>query len=286
MRRSFRGWLGLAVLVLAVAGIAPAKNPPPPNSQTVSDAALHRLAELAARHPLLVIGEIHGTTEAPAVVQQLAARLSARQPLLVALEWPETEQERVDHFLASAGDADAVQQLTRSWFWQESTRDGRTSQAMLALLDDLRRRAQQGAKVRVVCFDWNWQAQPEGDRDAALAERLRKAFADRGKATMLVLTGNYHARMSRGAPWNPEQEFAAYHLRDLSPYNVDIRARSGSAWVCLAGEPCGARALGGTPDAPLGLTESAELDADGYRARLTLPVFTASAPAVPAPGAP
>ena len=65
----------------------------------------------------MLIGELHGTYEYPALVAGLAATAAhQRIPVVVGLELPRTEQDRVDTFLDSDGrPADAVS-LTASSF--------------------------------------------------------------------------------------------------------------------------------------------------------------------------
>src|SRR5215472_13223658 len=51
------------------------------------------------RAQLTIIGEIHGTHEAPEAVFSLACRASRRFPVRIGLEIPTAEQPRVDQFL-------------------------------------------------------------------------------------------------------------------------------------------------------------------------------------------
>lgn len=90
----------------------------------------------------------------------------------------------------------------------------------------------------------------------------------------------YHARLTRGAPWDPEKAFAGYLLRDLDPWSLDVRAVEGSAWVCLAEGGCGPHTFDHSAHGlRAGLVEHAPLDASGYRATLVLTRATASPPA-------
>lgn len=238
------------------------------------------LAERARTHSMLLVGELHGTREAPALVGALATKLSAEGPVVVALEISSEEQARVDAWLASDGGEDARRELLDSPFWRGASPDGRSSVAMLDLLDSVRRLVAAGRDVVVVCFDGDLPEGTTGDRDAALAHHLRQAHLRTRPAPMLVLTGNYHARLAKGAPWNPDMAFAGVLLRDLDPWNLDVRAVRGSAWVCLADGGCGEHQFDHSARGLReGLVEHEGLNDSGYRATLILPQATASPPA-------
>ena len=50
----------------------------------------------------VVLGEVHGTAEAPAFISALADARTATRPLSIGLEMAASEQETIDRFLASA----------------------------------------------------------------------------------------------------------------------------------------------------------------------------------------
>ena len=92
----------LAVLVgaLALGNIAYADDPA---------GELQQLVDKASAHRVLLVGEVHGTSETPARVAELAAAMASEErPLIVGVEIWRTEQERIDRFIASAGTAEDV----------------------------------------------------------------------------------------------------------------------------------------------------------------------------------
>jgi hypothetical protein len=95
--------------------------------------------ELLKPGALVLLGEIHGTAEVPLFVGRLACQATAKGlRVRVGLEIPQEEQARIDAFL-SATDADAAKQsLLQGPFWTRDMQDGRSSEAMLALLTRLR----------------------------------------------------------------------------------------------------------------------------------------------------
>lgn len=200
--------LAIAIAAAWTAGMPPVHADPAPASpgtaaepkaEEIADPPAY-LARIARQRSMLLIGELHGADGAPRLTGDIAETIAQRQPVVIALEWPETEQPAIDAFLASAGGDRDIAALTASAFWHDPRPDGRTSQAMLALLQRLRALKQAGMDVRVVGFDWDWSGDTSGDRDAALADRLRAARAVHPGAAMVALTGNYHARIGRGAP--------------------------------------------------------------------------------------
>ena len=84
-----------------------------------------------------------------------------------------------------------------------------------------------------------------------MAEAVGKASADSPRGIVIVLSGNLHARVTRGSPWDPEYEAAAWRLTRLKP-NLGVTAlnasyQGGSAWTCASASPssCQARELKG-----------------------------------------
>jgi hypothetical protein len=241
-------------------------------------------AEVAGKH-LLMLGEMHGTAECPAIAGELAARWATgahAQPVLLGLEVASDDQARVDRYLASAGTAADRADLLAGKHWMDPSHDGRDSAAMASLLERMRALRAAGADVAVALFD----APGDGERDGRMAARLRSAIAAHPGSRVLVLTGNVHAMT--GAPPEMFREGKPYtlpltmarRLADLHPVSVDIRATQGDMWVCQ--DTCGVHALPPqrrTVDAP----ELARNDPGStWDYRIALPRFTASLPAVPA----
>lgn len=232
------------------------------------------LAQLVPERTV-ILGEIHGTAEVPALVGDVvAAVLAAGGALTLALEIPSSHQAGLDRYLDSAGTAADRQALFGHRFW--GFRDGRSSVAMLELLDRVRGLRADGHALEVLAFDVADPGDPA--REATLAGNLGAALRRPGRAPVLVLTGNLHARRAIGTPFDPTLELMAWRLRELEPLSIDVRAPTGSAWVCAPG--CGVRQLGagraaGTPALRLFAAPSAT----GYDGELTLARFTASLPA-------
>jgi hypothetical protein len=253
---------------------------------------VERIADYVDAHHgdagILVVGELHGTVQTPAAIAALAERLLERGPLTVALEMPRQHQPALDRYLQSEGTSDARRRLLADPFWQRPRErsDGRRSEAMLQMIERLRGLRADGAAIAILAFDDDAFHADGVDRNAAMAERLRAAQAASPQQRMLVLTGNYHARLTPndqlrdadGKPITMPPPMAS-RLRDLSPVSIDIGARSGSFWGC--GRNCGPQPIGNpaaatTDDA---ITFDATPDArHGYHLHVRLPVLDPSPP--------
>lgn len=247
-------------------------------------AALKLLVEAIDEHKLVLLGEMHGTREIPALVGELVERyIKGGGEVVLALEISTREQAWVDRYLGSAGASADRDALLAGEHWQDQMHDGRDSEAMLALIEQVRQLRGQADNVSIVLFD------PGDDacRNQQMAENLRAIAHYSPQATLLVLTGNVHA-MTSAPPWemfdggkriDPPMT-AGRFLSDLHPLSINIGAASGDMWVCMDGE-CGAHPVLVRGDAgaepTLERTKPAE---SAWDATLILPRFRASPPAV------
>ena len=223
---------------------------------------------------VVLVGEIHGTDQAPAFVGQLACAASADgTAVTVALEISAQEQPRLDTYLASAGTPAARAAMLAGPFWTRSTQDGRSSTAMLALLERLRRLNADGRRITVIAVD----EERIGARDVGMAEHITRAVQPGRR--VIALLGNVHASQRLGRPNLPDYAPAGYLLRGLAPLGVRVGAHGGAAWVCAP--VCGVRALGNqrVGDASVGYA-AGDRTQSGYDGNYTVPVYTASLPAV------
>jgi len=108
-----------------------------------------RLAKIANGEGVrfLILGEIHGTKEIPALVADAACAISRTRPVVVALEIHTRAQADIDAYLASDGGEAARNLLLDGPAWAIRTADGRSSQAMLDLIETLRVLRQEGAPI-------------------------------------------------------------------------------------------------------------------------------------------
>jgi hypothetical protein len=222
---------------------------------------------------LTIFGEIHGTTEIPAFFASVACHAAqGGREVVVGLEIPDSLQGQVDRFVQSGGAAADVEALVQGEFW--TYEDGRSSKAMLALLDRLRLLAQGGAKLRVALFDGKFPG--PGQRDPGMAANISTGIEKTPRAVGLILVGNLHAKMD-------SERWMAWHLARRHPHlrTLGVAYSGGSAWVCTS-SGCGPTELSGKDRGKEQFVELlAKPDDKGYGGRFYVGALTASMPAAP-----
>ncbi|WP_377701651.1 hypothetical protein [Pseudoduganella sp. UC29_71] len=191
--------------------------------------------------PLVVLGEVHGTEEVPVfLARYLCAVAAGGKPVKLALEMPADEQARLDAYIGSAGSPEQTAALLAGPFWRRAFQDGRSSAAMLRLLQSVRAMRAAGMDMEVVAYD---SGSGGAAREAVMAQQLRAAVARHSGSAFVVLTGGLHATRTRGNRFNPEFESMTYRLADLKPLSLTVVTDGGSAWVCTgpSAAACGAR---------------------------------------------
>jgi hypothetical protein len=237
----------------------------------------------------LVVGDMHGTVEAPAFVTALVCTLShSGHPVVLGLEYPSQEQHYLERFLSSKSDS-ASQELLATPFWSRRSQDGRTSQAMLALLMSAQSEIRAGRHIRVLAFDANPVTGLSGTaafdaRDAGMAEDLRHKLAGLTEGEMpIILAGNVHARKVKGlktenVPGMENAEPLGYLIRDLGFLDLNIDFHGGSLWTCMPPTGCAAHDIGerGLPTDTFSIAPSTDA---AYDLLYSVGVLTASPPA-------
>lgn len=231
--------------------------------------------------PLLIFGEIHGTDNAPAyfgdvVCAALKSKRYAR--ITVALEYPVMESEPLQAYLASPGRVIDQIKLTDSPFWTRDMQDGRTSRAMLALIERLRAMQRQDPALHVAAFDPVEDVSAAPTRDEAMAVNVRRLLKATEPGITLVLTGNLHAKRTPGFGGNPAYKTLASEL-DLPFKTYAFVAHSGQYWACVP--DCGVQSMAARSD----YAKTADPDlrrvlpTSHYDGLINLGVYRASLPA-------
>lgn len=262
-----------------------------PSAYAQEDDRVAQLMAKAAHARLVLVGEMHGTREVPALVADLAERWSrppagkgAAPALVVALEYPRSEAAELNAYFLGDGGPAAKKRLLDSPLWSRSYQDGRSSEAMLELIESVRALAGSGRRVKLAPFDQNAkQEKHDASRDRSMANNLRAIVKANPSARVIALTGNYHARQSVGAPWDATYRFMGHYLKDLAPYSIDVGAMRGSYWGCFSASAadCKIHRFGdasATTEAR-GLHVDEAVTAIGYDQALMLDLFIVSLPA-------
>ena len=203
--------------------------------------SVSELSALLKRGNILLFGELHGTQQAPAFIADVVCRAAKKRiPVTLGLEIPFEEQAAIDRFLDSKGDVAAVTQLTEGTFWNPAFPDGRSSLAMLQLVEQVRALRAAGAKLRIVTFTGNASLRSQ-ERDRAMAETLASIVKREPKGLLVVLSGNIHNRLTRGTSFNRAYEPMGYLLtKSISNSRVislDMSHEGGDAWGCRTPSP-------------------------------------------------
>lgn len=237
----------------------------------------------ASQRSVWVVGEVHGTNEAQALVRDmLVARLS-EGPTILALEIPQRSQASIDAYMSSDGSPGAVDSLVSNDFWAGGS-DGRNTLAMLRLVEAARHLKTTGARLRVLCFD---PASGGGAaaRDAGMAKHIQDALSAAPGSHAVVLVGNYHSRPISSAEASDGAANLVSALQTPS-FVVNLLPARGAYWACLR-EGCGPHTVKKVASSQgLLAAEYTPLDGRGPHtfARLVLPQFTPSFPVVEALG--
>ncbi|MBA3821273.1 MAG: hypothetical protein H0X17_20485, partial [Deltaproteobacteria bacterium] len=146
---------------------------------------------------------MHGTEESPRFVGDAACQAARLGRVQVGLEITGDEQPRFDRYLRSAGSAADREALVAGSFWSQA--DGRSSAAMVALIDRVRTLRVAGAAIELVAYDVL-----STGRDAAMADAVVKARD--ASAIFIALSGNVHSRRNKGVPWDAALVPTVAHL--------------------------------------------------------------------------
>lgn len=248
--------------------------------------AVTLLVDAIGEHRLVLIGEMHGTIETPALVGDVIAREVGRgQRIVLALEISMREQASVDRYLDSAGNAADRDALLAGEHWQDPMHDGRDSAAMFALIERIRQLRENDRLISIALFD----AGGGIERNRLMADSLRKVITRSPQAMLLVLTGNVHA-MTSAPPWAmfdrgkkiESPMTMGRYLSDLEPLSINVDATSGESWNCMNNN-CGPQSMPVRNPVSKPTLEYHGPEDSPWSASLTLRKFLASPPAVAKP---
>ena len=199
--------------------------------------------------PLLIVGDFHGSNEIPGFVAQLITDASARRPVRLGLEMESFEQWPIQVYMASKGTAADRATLLHDDFW--TVGDGRTSQAIVRLIERARELREAGRDVEV------FTTIPEYPGDAVIKEAggvnayrsagMAQAIHSKvrhGAAHPLVIAFMGNAHSAYAGPARSSEATVTERLVSDSPYIVNLDLQGGSAWGC-ASDGCGPHALVG-----------------------------------------
>ncbi|WP_228564701.1 hypothetical protein [Myxococcus sp. AB036A] len=244
---------------------------------------------------VLLVADPLGTQEVPSAALRMLCEASAQElPVTLALSIPTSEQRLLDRYLVSDGDSAAVQELlSGSVFWRRTYQDGRSSRAMLWLVEQVRRMRVAGKDVDVAAIDSD--KAHGNEREAQMAQHLLNAQSKRPQAWTLVLTGSVHARTTE-VSWDGDFEpMGSRVVRALpSVRALDVGFQRGTQFVCRYSVwdeevECNVFGISPTLEArqsskqAVGLQLFTTPQPHGFHGRLYLGALSASPPVLQAP---
>ena len=260
-----------AVLMAAAVLAQPPVCDAPPNAAVLWEAPSTRF---------VILGEVHGTTEAPSAFGEMVCEASSGRPVVVGLEFEDMAQPAIDAWMASTGDADDRAAFLASSAFTRKFEDGRSSVAMLALFERLRLLKTEGRDVSVAAFRPTMPPPPGFDQnygELAMAQHLSVMAQARPDALAMILVGRFHASLAPIGDFRP----AASHLPPAEVVSVILTPQGGTLWSCGGDDPlpvCGINQAGGEDDGSRGIVLRPGPDSR-FNGALALGPLTASAPA-------
>ena len=220
-----------------------------------------------------MIGEIHGTEEAPFYMfQMICQALGKGMAVTVGLELPYEEQDGIVAFLQSAGRTADQEKLLSLPFWKRSYQDGRTSRAMYQLIENMRSKSYYKDRLRVILID-----DPSTyERDVFMAKNVLSAVKTRPENVFFILTGNQHNIILEGT-----DHMGAIVAKEIGIENIcslQQRYTQGKAWICNGSGGCGESTVSGNGRNEVGI----EIDYEPfeYHGFFDMGEVTASHPAI------
>ncbi|MES2638497.1 MAG: hypothetical protein V4850_03420 [Myxococcota bacterium] len=227
---------------------------------------------------VVLLGEMHGTTEAPDIAGRLACQAAAAgHAVSLGLEVPTTLQPALDTPPRTLAAATA---LMADPFWLRADQDGRSSVAMRDLILRVGEWRTDGADITLFAFDIG-RGEP-GERDAWMAERVRREANRRQEGVVVALVGNIHPRRGPHAAEGLDFTPMGAHLDALGSrlVSLDLAHSGGTAWACYSGEGCQKKLLGGRDRGPTQFVELfGEPDRRGFDGSYYVGPIAASPPA-------
>ena len=183
----------------------------------------------------IIVGELHGTAEAPAAFAEMVCAAADRGPVTVALELPVDMQPQLDAFLNAPDAESALAALEGSPWATPRMNDGRNSQAMLAMMESIRDLRAAGRDVAFHAFQPSTLRPPgltQAWYELDMAHALARAIYQRPSSTVLAIVGSTHARKARLAHLPALGLPAAGHLPDADVVSLRVARQGGEAWNC------------------------------------------------------
>ena len=203
---------------------------------------------------VIVLGELHGMDGPPSFAQALVCHSLARgKKTALGFEMSDDADGTINTYLLSNGDEAAKEALFKLGMWTNSFTDGRSSEAMLDLLNFARLQAKQrNENFKSFLFqetdaDWTkYESNPKTVLQAnelGMATNILKEANASGVDKTIVLVGNLHAKRAKNAFGSNDYDYMANHMLNPETVTLSNVYTSGKAWNCM-GSPSGETVCG------------------------------------------
>ena len=199
---------------------------------------------------IVLIGESHGTKELPEFTSGLVCSLlKDGRSVILAVERPAEEQEHLQRYIESEGTAADKSALLSVYMWSSRWQDGRSSEAMFALVEGIRKLRKSGQRVGILAMQKldNLKVPMTVAESAQLSFADQKIYSilnDRGMAdsllaaavlyrnyTVVALAGFSHTSTKKGSSRDADYLPLGYVISSLAPtYIIGVRHGGGEFW--------------------------------------------------------
>lgn len=185
----------------------------------------------------IVLGDQYGSNEIPAFAGSLVCEAATSGVTThLMLEIPRVEQKVLDRYLASEGTDEDRARMLNGGMWHRMYEDGRSSAAVLELIERMRVLRNSGLPIHVHYYDeLLGQYRDHGTaKEQAVARNLVTLRAQAPSDLYIVLTGNVHARTAETVPWDSTFKPMGHWLAKEIPGMITLDAdyQGGEVWSC------------------------------------------------------
>lgn len=235
-------------VVLASAGSAIATQPA--INKTPDCTPQSQLDVSQIKQQIVLVGEVHGTKELPEFTSGLVCSLlKDGRSVILALERFAEEQEHLQRYIESDGNAADRAALLGVHMWASRWQDGRSSEAMFALVEDIRKLRKSGQRVGILAMQHldnlkvpmtkaeSAHLSPADNdiysriNDRSMADSLLFASVLYRKYTIVGLAGYKHTSTKKGSSRDADYLPMGHVISSMAPtFIIGVRHGGGEFW--------------------------------------------------------
>jgi hypothetical protein len=202
------------------------------------------------KQQIVLVGEVHGTKEMPAFTSGLVCSLlKDGRSVILAVERFAEEQEHLQLYIESEGTAADRSGLLGVHMWASRWQDGRSSEAMFALVEDIRKLRKGGQRVGILAMQKLGNLKVPMTKaesaplsfadqkihsiinDRVMADSLMAASVLYRKYTVVALAGYAHTSTRKGSSRDAEYLPLGHLISAMEPtFIIGVRHGGGEFW--------------------------------------------------------